>query len=83
MNLGKFWEMVRAREAWCAVVHGVAKSRTQLGNGTTTKKSHLLRGVRISWYFSETSKREEFIQIFKAKSVVSPWYSFPGPNQPF
>ena len=32
MNLGKLWEMVRDREAWCAVVHGVAKGRTQLSN---------------------------------------------------
>ena len=26
MNLGKFQEMVRDREAWCAAIHGVAKS---------------------------------------------------------
>ena len=26
MNLGKFWEMVRDREAWRAAAHGVAKS---------------------------------------------------------
>ena len=32
MNLGKLWEMVRDREVWSAAVHGVTKSRTQLGD---------------------------------------------------
>ena len=32
MNLGKLREMVRDREAWQAAVHGVAKSRTRLGD---------------------------------------------------
>ena len=30
MNLGKLQEMVRDREAYCAAVHGVARSWTQL-----------------------------------------------------
>ena len=27
-NLGKLWEMVRDREAWCAAIHGVIKIQT-------------------------------------------------------
>ena len=32
MNLGKFGEILRNREAWHAAVHGVTKSWTQLGD---------------------------------------------------
>ena len=32
MSLGEVQEMVMDREAWCAAIHGVAKSRTRLSN---------------------------------------------------
>ena len=34
-SLGKLQEIVEDREGWCATVHGIAKSQTQLSNNNT------------------------------------------------
>ena len=34
VSLSELWELVIDREAWHAAIHGVAKTRTQLSDGT-------------------------------------------------
>ena len=52
MNLSKLRELVMDREAWCAVVHGVAKSQTrpsdqnELNSTTISDAEHL---SRVCW----------------------------------
>ena len=46
VNSSKLWEMVRARETARSAVHGIAKSRTWLGNWATTTEFL----VWILWY---------------------------------
>ena len=38
MNLSKLWEIVKDRKSWCAAVHGVTKSQTQLSEQPSIPK---------------------------------------------
>ena len=43
MSLSELWELVMKREAWHAVIHGVAKSRTQLSDWTESPLKQIWR----------------------------------------
>ena len=57
MSLSELWEFVMDREAWSAVIHGVAKSRTQLNDWTElswTKDQQISRQVLWRrWLFTQ------------------------------
>ena len=54
MNLNKPWEIGKDREAWCATVHGVTRSQTQLSDWTTTSPYHRRSalGDKEIWHMS-------------------------------
>ena len=65
MSLGKLQELVMDRETWHVVVHGVAKSRTQLRGWTE------LNWVFIDWAISHANEWEGYSNYFWEGGEIS------------
>jgi len=61
MSLGKVQELVMDREAWCATIHGVTKSRTQLSDLTEEYKCFF---IQILCYFNKRRGRNPQKTLF-------------------
>ena len=75
ISLSKLWELVVDREAWCAAVHGVAKSHTRLNDLTelNNTQDHPLRQLLLLPHFINKLRLRESVQLARGHTVYNWW----------